>query len=240
MMRRMTMLGWTWTALLFSMWITQECLAGVVIEQVMRDREGNASKVFLYFSENKFRTDHPDGSMTTIIDFQGDRMVMIDHRSMLYAEIRFSQWEKEVAEKLKKSTPKIKPAPRNITAKGTGETATINGFRTEKVEIIADGELIEENWVTRDLDLKDVEKVMDKIALGFSKEFKSEMKEGREIYDKLKTFGFPILVKDYTMTYGLKAMDVLEVKKMEKKELMDEIFLPPNGYQKIVPEPSKK
>jgi hypothetical protein len=66
------------------------------------------------------------------------------------------------------------------------------------------------------------------------------MKEGREIYDKLKAFGFPILVKDYTITYGLKAMDVLEVKKMEKRELMDEIFLPPGGYQKIVPEPSKK
>jgi hypothetical protein len=239
-MKKMAWLGRGLMAFFFLMLMFQEGLAGVVVEQVMRDREGNASKVFLYFSENKFRTDHPDGSMTTIIDFQGDRMVMIDHRSKFYAEIKFSQWEKEVAERLKKSTPEIKPAPRKVTVKGTGETATINGFRTEKVEITADGELIEENWVTRDVDLKDVEKVMEKIALGFSKEFKSEMKEGREIYDKLKKFGFPILVKDYTITYGLRAMDVLEVKKMEKKELMDEIFLPPSGYQKIVPEPSQK
>jgi hypothetical protein len=239
-MKKMAWLGRGLMAFFFLMLMFQEGLAGVVVEQVMSDREGNASKVFLYFSENKFRTDHPDGSMTTIIDFQGDRMVMIDHRSKFYAEIKFSQWEKEVAERLKKSTPEIKPAPRKVTVKGTGETATINGFRTEKVEITADGELIEENWVTRDVDLKDVEKVMEKIALGFSKEFKSEMKEGREIYDKLKKFGFPILVKDYTITYGLRAMDVLEVKKMEKKELMDEIFLPPSGYQKIVPEPSQK
>ncbi len=239
-MKRMVWLGRGLMAFFFLMLMFHEGLAGVVVEQVMRDREGNASKVFLYFSENKYRTDHPDGSMTTIIDFQGDRILMIDHRSKSYAEIRFSQWEKEVGERLKRSTPTIKTAPRKITVKGTGETATINGFRTEKVEIIANGELIEENWVTRDVDLKDVEKVMERIALGFSKEFKSEMKEGREIYDKLKTFGFPILVKDYTVTYGLKAMDVLEVKKMEKKELMDEIFLPPSGYQKIVPEPSKK
>jgi hypothetical protein len=239
-MKKMAWLGRGLMAFFFLMLMFQEGLAGVVVEQVMSDREGNASKVFLYFSENKFRTDHPDGSMTTIIDFQGDRMVMIDHRSKFYAEIKFSQWEKEVAERLKKSTPEIKPAPRKVTVKGTGETATINGFRTEKVEITADGELIEENWVTRDVDLKDVEKVMEKIALRFSKEFKSEMKEGREIYDKLKKFGFPILVKDYTITYGLRAMDVLEVKKMEKKELMDEIFLPPSGYQKIVPEPSQK
>jgi len=239
-MKRMASMGWGFIIFLFSMLMFQEGLAGVVIEQVMRDREGNASKVFLYISENKYRADHPDGSMTTIMDFQGDRIMMIDHRARCYVEIKFSQWEKEVAERLKRSTPKIKTAPRKITVKGTGETATINGFRTEKVEIIANGELIEENWVTRDVDLKDVEKVMERIALGFSKEFKSEMKEGREIYDKLKTFGFPILVKDYAITYGLKALDVLEVKKMEKKELMDEVFLPPSGYQKIVPEPSNK
>jgi hypothetical protein len=239
-MKKMASMGWGFIIFLFSMLIFQEGLAGVMVEQVMRDREGNASKVFLYFSGNKYRTDHPDGNMTTIIDFQGDRMVMIDHRARCYVEIKFSQWEKEVAERLKGSTSKIKTSPRKITVKGTGETATINGFRTEKVEIIADGELIEENWVTRDVDLKDVEKVMEKIALGFSKEFKSEMKESREIYEKLKTFGYSILVKDYAITYGLKAMDVLEVKKMEKKELMDEIFLPPSGYQKIVPEPSRK
>jgi len=165
---------------------------------------------------------------------------MMDHRSKVYAEVRFSQWEKEVAEGLKKSTPQIETTQRKIIVKGTGETATINGFRTEKIEIIANGELIEENWVTRDVDLKDVENVMDKIALVFSKEFRTEMKESREIYNKVKTFGFPILVRDYTITYGLRGMDVLEVKKVEKKGLMDEIFFPPSGYQKIVPEPSKK
>ncbi len=83
-------MGWGFIAFLFSILMFQEGLAGVVVEQVMRDREGNASKVFLYFSENKFRTDHPDGSMTTIIDFQGDRMVMIDHQSKHYVEIKFS------------------------------------------------------------------------------------------------------------------------------------------------------
>jgi hypothetical protein len=32
----------------------------------------------------------------------------------------------------------------------------------------------------------------------------------------------------------------VEVKKIEKKELNEEVFLPPPGYQKIVPELSKK
>jgi hypothetical protein len=204
----------------------------------MRDGEGNASKVFITFSENKFRTDHPGGGMTTIIDFQGDRMVMIDHRSKQYVEIRFSQWEKEVSERLKKSAPGTKAKSRKILVKRTGETAILNGFQTEKVEILADGKLVEENWVTRDVEMKEIEKVMDRVAQGFSKEFRSEMKEGREIFEKLKPYGFPILIKDYSMTYGLGGIDALEVKKLEKKELKDEVFLPPSGYQRIIPEPS--
>ena len=175
-----------------------------------------------------------------MIDFEEDRMVMIDHLSKHYVEVKFSQWEKEVAERLKKSVPGIQPKSRKIVIKKTGGTPTLNGFGTEKVQIFADGELIEENWVTRDISLKEMEKAMDKVALGFSKEFKPEMKEGREIYEKIKAFGFPILIKDYSITQGLGGVDVLEVKKVEKRELKDEVFLPPKGYQRILPDSSKK
>ena len=137
-------------------------------------------------------------------------------------------------------SPVIKPKTRKILVRKTGEKATINGFRTEKIEILADGELIEENWVTRDVDMEEIGKVMERVAQGFSKDFRSEMKEGREIYEKLKPHGFPILIKDYTITYGLKGSDVLEVKKIERKELKDEIFLPPPDYQRIIPEKPKK
>jgi hypothetical protein len=239
-MKKINAIGWSFFAFLFFMSIYRECMAGVAIEQVVRNREGNPSKVFLYFSGSKFRTDHLEGGLTTIIDFQGDQMMMIDHRSKHYVEVKFTQWEKEVAERLKKSSPDIKAKPRKITVKKTDERAIVSGFRTEKVQIFADGELIEENWVTRDVEMREVEKVMEKVALGFSKEFKIEMKEGREIYEKLKPYGYPVLVKDYTVTHGLGGLNVLEVLRMEKKELKDEVFLPPNGYQRIVPEPSRK
>jgi hypothetical protein len=239
-MKKKGALGWGFAPGLLLVLMFQECLAGVVIEQVVRDREGNASKVIMYFSESKFRSDHPDGGLTTMIDFKEDRMVMIDHLSKHYVEVKFSRWEKEVAEKLKKSVPDTQPKSRKIVVKKTGETVVINGFQTEKVQIIADGELMEENWVTRDVALGEVEKVMDKVALGFSKEFKTEMKEGREIYEKIKAFGFPILVKDYTIAHGLGGIDALEVKKIETRELKDEAFLAPKGYQRVIPEPSKK
>lgn len=218
----------------------QECIAGVVIEQVMKDRDGRASLVVLYFSADQFRTDHLEGGMTTIMDFKEDRIVMVDHRSKSYVETRFSQWEKEVAERLKKSTPGIKPKARKITVKRTGETAMINSFMTEKIQVFADGELIEEDWITRDLDMGDAEKVMERVAQGFSKEFQFEMKEGREIYEKLKPYGFPILVKDYTVTYGLGGIDALEVKRFERKELKKEIFLPSGDYKRIIPQASGK
>jgi hypothetical protein len=223
-----------------SVFAFQECLAGMVVEQVVRDRDGSTAKAFLYFSDYRFRTDHQDGGLTTILDFKGDRLVMMDHRSKSYVEVKLSQWEREIAKRLKKEFTGVKPKERKIIVKRTGRTAVINGYQTEQIEIWAEDERIEENWMTRDVEMKEIEKVMDRVAQGFSKDFRLEMKEGREIYEKLKPYGFPILIKDYTMTYGLGAIDRVEVKKIEKKELKDEVFLPPAGYQKVVPETSKK
>jgi len=223
-----------------SVFVFQECLAGVVVEQLMRDREGSPSKVVLYFSDHRFRTDHPGGGLTTILNFKEDQLVMIDHRSKNYIEVKLSQWEREVARRLKQESPGVRPKERKIVVRKTGQTAAINGFQTEQIMVLAGGVLVEENWVTRDVEMKEVEQVMDRVAQGFIKDFRLEMKEGREIYEKLKPHGYPILIKDYTMTYGLGAIDRVEVKKVEKKELKDEIFLPPAGYQKIVPEPERK
>jgi len=239
-MKKMILIIWGLTIYLFVISMFQECMAGVVIEEVHKDREGRASTVLRYFSENKFRTDHPDSGLATVIDFKEDRMLMIDHSSKSFVEIKFSQWEKEVAKRLKKELPAITPRARKIIVKKAGEKASINGFQTKKIEIWADGELIEENWVTRDVEMRDVEKVMDKVAQGFSKQFRIEMKEGREIYEQLKPYGFPILVRDPTLTYGLRPIDVLEVKRLEKRELKDDLFLPPSGYQRIIPKAPNK
>jgi hypothetical protein len=227
-------------AAFLSILTSQACLAGVVIEQVVRDRDRSPSKVLIYLSDNRFRTDHQEGGQSTIMDFKEDRLVMIDHQSKRYVEVKLSQWEKEVARRFKKESPGVKPKEKKIVVRRTGRTAVINGFQTEQIEILAEGELIEENWVTRDVEVKEIERVMDRVAYGFSKEFQREMKKGREIYEKLKPYGFPILIKDHTLTYGLGVIDRVEVKKIEKKGLKDEVFLPPAGYQKVIPETSRK
>jgi len=225
---------------LFGVGVSHECFGGMVVEEVHKDQAGRASKILRYFSGNQFRTDDSETGLTVVIDFENDRMVMIDHRSKSFIETKFSQWEREVAERLKKESPAVQPKSRRIDVRKTGETTTLNGFQTEKIEIWADRELIEENWVTRDVEIKDIESVMGKVAQGFSKDFRLEMKEGREIYEKLKSYGFPILIKDCTLTHGLGGIDVLEVKKIEKKELKEDVFLPPIDYRKIIPTPPKK
>jgi hypothetical protein len=239
-MKKIVTVSWGFVAAILFILPFQECQAGGVMEQVVKDREGRASTIFVYFSDQRVRTDHREGGLTTILDFKNDRLLMIDHRSKSYVETKFSEWEKEVSKRLKEESPGIKPKARKIVVKRAGEAAIINGFQTEKIQILADGELMEENWVTRDVEMGEFEKVMEKAAQGLSKEFRSETKEGREIYEKLKPHGFPILVKDYTITHGLGAMDVLEVKKLERKDVKDEVFLPPAGYQKIIPESSRK
>jgi hypothetical protein len=215
-------------------------MAGMVVEQVVRDREGTPGKVLLYFSDYRFRTDHQDGGLATIMDFKEDRLVMIEHRSKSYVEVKLSEWERETAKQLKKQLKGLKAKERKVIVRRTGRTAVINGFQTEEIEILGEGELIEANWMTRDVEMKEIDQVMDRVAQGFSKDFSREMKEGREIYEKLKPYGFPILIKDYTTTYGLGPMDRLEVKKIEKRELKEELFLPPADYQKIIPKGSKK
>jgi hypothetical protein len=221
-------------SVLFIVLLLQECLAGVMIDQVMKDREGTSSRVTLYFSGERLRTDDVDHGLSTIMDFKGDRMVMVDHRSKNYIEVRFSQWEKEVAEQFKKDLPAVRPKARRIVVRRAGETATINGFRTEKVEVFADGERIEENWVTRDVDMSEIEKVMERVSKGFSMEFRNQVAEGREIYEKLKPYGFPIAVKDYAIIHGSEGVSVVEVKKLEQKELNEELFLPPKGYERVL------
>jgi len=239
-MQRRTLLFLGWVIALLLMVAHEKALAGVVVEQMVRDRDSGPSKALLYFSNYRFRTDHLEGGLTTILDLKEDRLVMIDHRSKNYVEVKLSQWEREVARRLKKEFPGVKAKERKIVVRRTGRTAVINGFQTEQIEILADAEVIEENWVTRDVELKEIEKVMDRVAQGFSKDFRLEMKEGQEIYEKLKPYGFPILTRDHTVTYGLGVFDRVEVKKIEKKELKDEVFLPPAGYRKIIPETSRK
>ena len=234
---RIPMVGSSLTVLFL---MVQISLAGTLIEQQVKDRDGRPTQVILYFSGNQLRTDHPESGQTTILDYKNDRIVLIDHRSRNYLSMKLSEWEKETAKHLQKDRPATPFKERRIAVRSSGETATLNGFRTEKVEVFAGSELIEQHFVTREIDMEEVDRVMEKAALAFSTEFGPELKEQKEIHQRLKPHGFSILIRDYTATKGLRGIDVLEVKKIERKELKPGVFQPPAGYQEITPPPANK
>jgi hypothetical protein len=180
-----------------------------------------------------------EAGLTTVMDFKEDRMLMIDHRSKKYVEVKLSQWEREMMDRIKRESHGTRSKAKKISVRKTGERAIINGFQAEKIQVFADRDLIEEDWMTRDVDMAEVEKVMERVAQGFSRDFRMEMHEGREIYENLRPYGFPILVKDYSIAQGL-PIDVLEVKKWERKDLGEETFHAPQGYERVVTEPPKK
>jgi hypothetical protein len=236
---RRELLSLTGAVLCFVLLLSGTCRSGTVVEQMSGDREGTLSKVVVSVREGQMRTDHEGSGMSTIMDFRADRFVMIDHPSRSYVEVRFSDWEREVTQELLKSAPGRGSRGKKITVRRTGEKALINGFATEKVEVLADRDVIEEDWVTRDLDMREVEWILEKTGQAFSKGFAGEMKEGQEIYKKLRPHGYSILVKDLSAAYGL-PLTILEVKKIVKKDLGDELFSPQEGYRRIVPETPKK
>jgi hypothetical protein len=77
-----------------------------------------------------------------------------------------------MARRLKQEFPGVKPKERKIVVRRTGRKAVMNGFQTEQIEILAGGKLLEENWVTRNKETELIEKVMDRVAQGFSKDFR--------------------------------------------------------------------
>lgn len=218
----------------FFLLFSRNGIAGVYIEEINRDLE-RVTKVIRYFSNHQFRTDLPEYGVSTIIDFKNDRMTIIYHPIKRYEEIRFSQWEKGEAERVKKSQKEKERRGRKVEVRNTGEVAIINGFRTEKVQLFIDGELVEENYMTKEIEAGEMEKVMERIAKLFMKDLRREMREGQEIYMKLKAHGFPVLIKDYQLTYGLSPIVVMEIIKFEKREFKEEVFLPPPNYQRIPP-----
>jgi len=92
---------------------------------------------------------------------------------------------------LKQESPEVRPKERKIVVRKTGKTSTINGFQTEQIEILAGGELIEENWVTRNVEMREVEHVMDRVAQGFSKDFGLGTKEAGRFMRNSNPMGSP-------------------------------------------------
>jgi hypothetical protein len=149
------------------------------------------------------------------------------------AEMRRGQAEKRAAKEAG-----LRKKPGVIKLEGTDETATIAGQPTRKYRVLVDGELYQEDWLTTDPALAK-EFALDKAAEVMSRvsscaESEDPMGEGigvdeAEVYRKLYEKGWPLKVLVYK---GGKAQPKSEITKIEKRDIPEKEFRPPESYRK--------
>ncbi|NIQ38329.1 MAG: DUF4412 domain-containing protein [Proteobacteria bacterium] len=204
-------------------------IAGTVIDQEMTDVWGKKSGLVLYYSKKRLRIDQKDGKLSTILHFRNDRILILDHTSKSYITYPLSSWQKQVAQKI---APQQKEhRKREIRVKSTGVEKTINGFRTTQIRVFLDGDLFQDSWVTRDVDVEEMLEAIKKGIGGPSGLSSSEMEEKEEIYEKVKETGFPILTMEYRQVFGKTLKDITEVKRIETQKLDPRLFSPPKEYR---------
>lgn len=117
----------------------------------------------------------------------------------------------------------------NIEVNKTLETEEIAGYRSVKHEVMVDGELVEELWISddlnvkNDLDLKAIAELMNEIRPNLDDEY---LYEYTDEYMKLWEKGFRMRsIEDNG--------DISEVIKVEKKQIGSSEFKAPEGYTRL-------
>ncbi|MBI4651664.1 DUF4412 domain-containing protein [Candidatus Desantisbacteria bacterium] len=205
---------------------------GIVIEQVERSTnfEGMINTV-LFFSGNNMRMDDLENKTSTVSLFGEDTGYFISHKKKFYFRYKLSEKAKE--EMKNTGQNQEKPAEdsssviknKKIEVIKTSEKKVVNGFNVAKINIMVDNELVEEDWVTNDMDMTEVKNIIEKMKKLYSTQAGNEEDE---IAKALEKHGFSILSKRYsTFLNNEKVEDVIEVIKVEKKALSNNLFGPP-------------
>ncbi|MBI5207537.1 MAG: DUF4412 domain-containing protein [Candidatus Firestonebacteria bacterium] len=210
--------------------------SGTIIEQ--SEGSSNFDKIIttiVYFSANNMRTDDPENKATTISLLGEDIGYYISHKKKSYLKYKLSERFKNLSNtqmKDNENNHEELPPKRKIDIKKTDEKKTINGFKVVKINIMANNELIEEDWVTNDMDMTEVKNIIEKLKKQ-NPNVQYQNSEEYEITKAIENYGFPILSKRYSIFLDEKVEDFIEIKKIEKKNLKNNVFAPPSEYKEV-------
>lgn len=149
------------------------------------------------------------------------------------AEMRRAQAEKRAA-----AEAEMRKKPGVIKVERTEETTTIAGEPTRKYRVLVDGELYQEDWLTTDAGfakefaLDKASEVMSRVSSCAENEDPTGQGIGvdeAEVYRKLYEKGWPLKVVAYK---GGKAQPKSEITKIEKRDISEKEFHPPESYRK--------
>ena len=234
-----------WTAILILAWAIPTSAGWLILEK----SEGELST--LYYQNNQVRDE--SGESTTIMDLIKSRLILVNTEAKTYwtgpvsdmlkmrdQAMRMMQdqlkqmppEQRAQAEKVMQDAmgPPNAPAP-EVTVKNTGESATINGLKTNKYEIWVDGHLIEEQWVAPAIDLAqelDIKK-LQRMNSVFAQASGENSYESDPAVQELWSKGYPVKTVQHLNGETL----VREVVLAHKELLSASLFAVPEGYQRV-------
>ena len=136
-------------------------------------------------------------------------------------------------------SPSQQPTKRpEVKVESTAETATIAASKATKIMVYADGKPYQEVWLAKgttlkaDLDLKRMRGLQAKLTQAIMADISSRQAvEEDPAYEKMLDQGYPVKVVD--LGESGEPESTIEVTRMEKRDIPDKEFQPPEGYRRI-------
>lgn len=211
------------------------CRAGYI----QKEREG--STVLIENGKLKVLPEET-GQTWLIIELNNDRMIMGDPMSKRYGQASFEEYCRTMEQMMERMLEAMagfmggsdtgadqeeKPVQVKVVKDGPG--GDIAGFKTTKYKIFENKELSEEIWLTDDSALLKELGSLKKIGFLECGGEPSALTSSEE-YKKLLSSGWPL--KSISYSDGMADVDT-DVISMEEKNIPDEEFQIPGGYQKV-------
>ena len=218
--------------------------AGYVIKtKVVSD--GETTYTTTYFQDDKIRFD--DSETDVILDFGNDKIIMIMKDEGYYMEEKISELEGKVkafsdrmVEQMLQQVPADQreqmrasiaaqmgmsegPYEGEVEVKSTGDMQSIAGYNSKCYDVFDNGQKVESLWISEELDIIDMEKIMDVfqsftgiVTYENTGEYKNLMGKG-------------MIMKSEDVMEGRTE----EVAEVEKKSIPAARFSPPDGLRKV-------
>lgn len=235
----MLMVRWVLPVLLSAVWLH----AGWVIDEVTRYAGGEEFRQRLYIQEGRFKSESADE--TLIVDLAKETVYFVYDGEKRY----FGGKLTDVIAELRKSTMTEMNEEENVLDNPTGpldegvslevskigESLTLAGLKGEKYQVVVDGELKEELFISaalpvnKEIDPRKLSEVMLRLG-GVTSPSSKEFFQLADEYVALIKKGYPIRSIEYDPTGEV---ILTEIEKVEKQNVPAAEFAPPKGYERI-------
>jgi len=221
--------------------LSHEAYSGLIMEHVSYE-EGSSNKrqSTIYVQDNKLK--QVDNSSqykpTVIFDLNTSYITIINNKNETYLQVTIDEHLKSF-EAMLQQTKKTPEKPKSLKLEKTNETLKIAGYKTIHYNILENGKLATQYWVSpeagfnNEIDFEKMAKLMNDVKnisqnVGGSESISDqEYQIFREIYEN----GYPL--KTVYHSEDDNSVVIEEILSVKNKELSASEFQPPAGYQKI-------